>query len=110
MIPKFFRCGDPSGKCPLAVTREIVREQPGFTCPCGNESCTSHREKVGIVDVLTNGRSKLVYIGAAALGVLIVALILLSGGDSGEKALDALRTRLALSKPNLMPSKGGPRA
>jgi phosphate transport system substrate-binding protein len=95
MIPRFFRCGDPSEKCPLAVTREIVKDQPSFACPCKNEVCSLHREDVGLVDGLTNGRSKLVYAGVAVLAFVLLLTLILRGGDPAEKALAELRTRLA---------------
>lgn len=95
MIPRFFRCGDPSKKCPLAVSRDIVKDQPGFACPCNNEGCSLHREDVGLVDGLTNGRSKLVYAGVAVLAFVLLIALILSGGDPAEKALAELRARLA---------------
>lgn len=95
MIPRFFRCGDQSKKCPLAVTREIIKDQPGFACPCKNEGCSLHREDVGLVDGLTNGRSKLVYIGAAGVAIMLLLVFILGGGDPAEKALAELRARLS---------------
>jgi phosphate transport system substrate-binding protein len=94
MIPRFFRCGDPAKKCPLAVTREIIKDQPGFACPCKNEGCSLHREDVGLVDGLTNGRSKLVYAGVTVLAILLLLTMILGGGDPAEKALAELKARL----------------
>lgn len=54
-----------------------------------------HREDVSLLDGLTNGRSKLVYIGAAALAMALVLALILSGGDPAEKALAGLRARLS---------------
>ena len=95
MIPRFFRCGDPAKKCPLAVTREIIKDQPGFVCPCKNEECCLHRENVGLVDGLTNGRAKLVYAGVAVLAIAVLLAMILGGGDPAEKALADFRARLA---------------
>ena len=94
MIPRFFRCGDPAKKCPLAVSREITKDQQGFACPCQNEACSMHREEVGFINGLTNGRAKLVYVGAATFSVLLLLALMMSGGDPAAKALADLRARL----------------
>lgn len=91
MIPRFFRCGDPAKKCPLAVTREIIKDQPGFACPCKNEGCSLHREDVGILQVLP----KWVYATASALAFVLLLALILGGGNPAEKALAELRARLA---------------
>lgn len=95
MIPRFFRCGDPTKKCPNSVSRDIFRDRPGAADPCGNENCRMHREDVGLVEGLTNGRSKLFYGAIAALTVAILLLTILGGGNPAEKALADLRARLA---------------
>jgi phosphate transport system substrate-binding protein len=95
MIPRFFRCGDPTKICPLAVSREIIKDQPSFACPCKNEGCSLHREDVGLVDGLTNGRSKLVYAGVAVLAFALLLALILGGGNQAEKALAELKARLA---------------
>ena len=94
MIPRFFRCGDPTKKCPNSVSREIFRDRPGTADPCGNENCRMHREDVGLVEGLTNGRSKLFYGAIAALTVVILLLMILGGGNPAEQALADLRARL----------------
>lgn len=94
MTPRFFRCGDPSQKCPLAVTREIVKDQSGFACPCNNEGCSLHREDVGLVDGLTSGHSKIVYAGVAVLTFALMLALILGGGDPAAKALAELTARL----------------
>lgn len=91
MIPRFFRCGDPAKKCPLALTREIIKDQPGFACPCKNEGCSLHREDVGILQVIP----KWVYATASALVLLLLLALTLGGGNPAEKALAELRARLA---------------
>ncbi len=95
MIPKFFRCGDPNGKCPCFVSKDILREDPSFQCPCANETCQADRKEVGLLDGLTNGRSKLVYAGVAVLAFVLFLALILGGRDPVEKALAELRTRLA---------------
>jgi outer membrane protein OmpA-like peptidoglycan-associated protein/uncharacterized protein YoxC len=94
MIPKYFRCGDPTRRCPNSVSRDIFQDRPGAKNPCSNESCLMHREEVGLLDGLTNGRSKLVYAGAAALALTFALLLIFAGGDPVEKALAELRGRL----------------
>lgn len=91
MIPRFFRCGDPAQKCPLAVTREIIKDQPGFDCPCKNEGCSLHREDVGILQVIP----KWVYATASALAIILLLALILGGGNPAEKALAELKARLA---------------
>ncbi len=54
-----------------------------------------HREDVGLVDGLTNGRSKLVYTGAAVLAFVLLLALILGGGNPAETALAELRARLA---------------
>ncbi len=39
MSSKYFRCGDPTKKCHLSVSREIVKEDDLPECPCGNKFC-----------------------------------------------------------------------
>ena len=47
MIPKYFRCNDPSGNCPACVSKDIIKEEEGWACPCSNADCTDFREPVG---------------------------------------------------------------
>jgi phosphate transport system substrate-binding protein len=54
-----------------------------------------HREDVGLVDGLTNGRSKLVYAVVAVLAFVLLLALILGGGDPAEKALAELRARFA---------------
>ena len=91
MIPRFFRCGDPAKKCPLAVTREIIKDQPGFACPCKNEGCSLHREDVSILQVIP----KWVYATVSALAFVLLLALILGGGNPAEKALAELSARLA---------------
>lgn len=90
MIPRFFRCGDPTGRCPLAVSREVIKDTPAFICPCQNEQCSLHREAVSWVTVY---QKPLMVLGA----LLLIALVglLLGGSDPATKALAELRGRLA---------------
>ena len=54
-----------------------------------------HREDVGLLDGLTNGRSKLVYAGAAVLAFALLLALILGGENPAEKALAELNARLA---------------
>jgi len=54
-----------------------------------------HREDVGLVDGLTNGRSKLVYAGVTVLAFVLLLTLILGGGNPAEKALAELKARLA---------------
>lgn len=94
MIPKYFRCNEPSGKCPNSISREIFKEKPGLKNPCADDTCLLHREKVGFIDGLTNGRAKLVYAGAGVLAALIVVLVIANSGNPASELLDELQQRL----------------
>jgi len=94
MIPKYVRCGDPSQQCPLSVSKDIVKEQPEWTCPCDNPNCSDFREPVGLVAGLSGGRPGLVYAGLSVVAVLILLIALLGGGNPTAKQLEELKARL----------------
>ncbi|PQJ27430.1 OmpA family protein [Rubritalea profundi] len=82
MIPKYFKCGDPEGKCTLCVTKEIVKRDPSWTCPSKNARCESFQKEVGLVEGLSNGKPGLFYGILAAAALLILSLVIMSGTDS----------------------------
>lgn len=98
MTPKFFRCGDPTGRCPLSVTKEIIKESSkdgsDSSCPCANPNCMDFREPVGFIDGISGGRANLVYIGVATLAALILGLLIFGGGDPSLDQLKELKARL----------------
>lgn len=94
MIPKYFRCGDPNQQCPLSVNKDIVKEQPDWTCPCNNPNCSDFKEPVGLVAVISDERPGLVYAGLGAILVLILFIAFLGGGDPTAKQLEELQARL----------------
>lgn len=98
MIPKYYRCGDPSQKCPSSVTKEIVKEVTkdgkDCSCPCANPNCVDFREPVGWIDGLTGGRAKLVYIAAAILTTMIIGILIFGGGNPSLEQLKKLQARL----------------
>ena len=118
MIPKYFRCGDPSQKCPLSVSKELIREGKGWKCPCANPNCIDFREPVSFADGVTGGRGWILYSGAGALALIILLLFLFRGSDSCneklkgfqaslssiEKKLTALESK---PEPQVVPSSGG---
>lgn len=96
MIHKYFRCGDPSQKCPSSVTKEIIKEVTkdgkDFSCPCANPNCVDFRRPVTFIEGLSGGRSKLVY-GAAFLALMILAVLIFGGGSSSLERLRELQAR-----------------
>lgn len=94
MIPKYFRCGDPSQQCPLSVKRDIVKEQPEWTCPCENPNCSDFKEPVPLVTGITGGKPWIVYGGVSLLVLLVLLIAILGGGDPSAQQLEELQARL----------------
>lgn len=81
--------------CPLSVSREIVKDgEPGWRCPCDSPSCSSYREEVSFLDGVTDGKGRLVIIGAATIIILMVLMVSLMGGDPSEASASTLRREL----------------
>lgn len=98
MIPKHFRCGDPSQKCPLSVTKEIIKEVnkdgKDCACPCANPNCVDFREPVGLIDGISGGRAKLIYTVTALVVALIIGMLIFGGGNPYLEQLKQLQARL----------------
>jgi outer membrane protein OmpA-like peptidoglycan-associated protein len=94
MIPKYFRCGDPSQKCPLSVTKEPIKEVTkdgkDCSCPCANPNCVDFREPVG----LFGDHAKLVYTATALVAALIIGILIFGGGNASLEQLKELQARL----------------
>lgn len=95
MIPKYFRCGDPSQRCPLSVKKDILKERPEWTCPCDNPNCSDFKDPVPLVTGITGGKPWIVYVGVSVLVLLVLLSVILGGGDPSAKQLDELKARLA---------------
>ena len=95
MIPKYFRCGDRSQKCPLSISKELVREDKAWKCPCANPNCIDFREPASFADGVTGGRSWVLYGGAGALALIILLLFLFRGSDSCNEKLKGFQSRLS---------------
>lgn len=95
MIPKYFRCGDPSQRCPLSVKKDIVKERPEWTCPCDNPNCSDFKDAVPLVTGITGGKPWIVYGAVGVLVLLILLITILGGGNPSAKQLDELKARLA---------------
>jgi outer membrane protein OmpA-like peptidoglycan-associated protein len=95
MIPKYFRCGDPSQRCPLSVKKDIVKERPEWTCPCDNPNCSDFTDPVSLATGITGGKPWIVYVGVSVLVLLVLVIAMLGGGDPFAKQLDELKARLA---------------
>jgi hypothetical protein len=95
MIPKYFRCGDPSQRCPLSVKKDIVKKRPEWTCPCDNPNCSDFEVPVPLVTGITDGKPWIVYVGIGVLGLLVLLIAVLGGSDPSAKQLGELKARLA---------------
>ena len=105
MIPKYFRCGDPSQKCPHSVTKELLKEDPKWECPCNNPNCVDFREPVSFFVV-----HRLWFIGAAALVLLFLFLTLLGGKDPCAPKLNDFQARFAKLEKDVASLEGRPKS
>ena len=94
MIPKYFRCSDPSQKCPNSVTKSILKEDTKWTCPCANPNCVDFCEPVGLIDGVSGGHAKLVYAVTALVAALIIGMLIFGGGNASLEKLKELQARL----------------
>lgn len=104
MIPKYFRCGDPSQQCPLSVKKDIVKEQPEWSCLCNNPNCVDFREPVSFLSV-----HKLWLIGAASVVLLFLLLALLIGKDPCVPKLNDFQARFAILEKNVASLEARPK-
>jgi phosphate transport system substrate-binding protein len=105
MIPKYFRCGDPSQNCPHSVTKELLKEDPKWECPCSNPNCVDFREPVSFFAV-----HKLWFIGAAAVVLLFILLALLGGKDPCVPKLNDFQARFAKLEGDVASLEGRPKS
>ena len=105
MIPKYFRCGDSSQKCPHSVTKELLKEDPKLECPCKNPNCVDFRERVSFFAV-----HRLWFIGAAAVVLLFIFLALLGGKDPCVPKLDDLQSRFEKLEKDVASLEGRPKS
>lgn len=103
MIPKYFRCGDPSQKCPHSVTKELLKEDPKWECPCKNPNCVDFREPVSFFAV-----HRLWFIGAAAVVLLFLLMALLGGNDPCVPKLNDLQLRFEKLERDVASLEGRP--
>jgi hypothetical protein len=106
-MSRYFRCGDPTGRCQLSKTKEIVAEKPGWTCPCANPRCAQHRETVSFFEV---HKEKIKWGGIAAGALLVLILISsLFKGDPLKGELDTLTREEAKLQERLGELESRPR-
>lgn len=105
MIPKYYRCGDPSQKCPHSVTKELLKEDPKWECPCKNPNCVDFREPVSFFAV-----HRLWFVGAAAMILLFFLLALLGGKDPCVPKLNDLQSRFAKLESDVSSLEGRPKS
>lgn len=105
MIPKYFRCGDPAQKCPHSVTKELLKEDPKWECPCKNPNCVDFREPVSFFAV-----HRLWFIGAAAVVLLFLLLALLGGNDPCTPKLNDFQARFQKLERDVASLEGRPKS
>lgn len=72
MIPRYYKCGDTSGRCPRSLSKDIVSDK-NWNCPCGNPRCDEFRQEVSWITLLLSNRKLWMILGAvAALGLIAV--------------------------------------
>jgi phosphate transport system substrate-binding protein len=104
MIPKYFRCGDPSQKCRFAVTKEYLKKgTSGFSCPCANANCVAFREPVGFLKVHFKR-----FCVVAILLIVTVGALLFSGKNLSMELLSELQSRFAPMESALVDLAGRP--
>ena len=103
MIPKYYRCGDPSQKCPRSVTKELLKEDPKWECPCNNLNCVDFREPVSFFTV-----HRLWLIGAAAVVLLFLLMALIGGKDPCVPKLNDLQARFEKLERDVASLEGRP--
>jgi outer membrane protein OmpA-like peptidoglycan-associated protein len=104
MIPKYHRCGDPSQKCPLSVTKELLKNDPKWTCPCANPNCVNFQEPVSFFVV-----HRLWFIGAATLVLLFLLLTLLGSKDPCVPKLNDFQARFTKLEKDVASLQGRPK-
>jgi phosphate transport system substrate-binding protein len=105
MTPNYFRCGDPSQKCPLSVTKELLKEDPKWECPCKNPNCVDFREPVSLFSV-----HKPWLIGASVVVLLFLLLALLTGKDPCVPKLNDFQSRFAKLEQDVVSLEKRPKA
>lgn len=110
MIPKYFRCGDPTHRCPLSVNRELVKVEGGWKCPCSNHECEQLRDPVSFIEGVSGGKSGLVYGIIGTILLLVLLVVFLNGGDPHREKLNDLQNRLVIleEKTSELESKVSP--
>jgi len=104
MIPKYFRCGDPSQKCPHSVSKELLKEKVKWECPCSHPNCVDFHERVSFISV-----HKRWFVGASVVAVLFLLLALLTGKDPCVPKLNEFQERFAKLEQDLTSLAGKPK-
>jgi phosphate transport system substrate-binding protein len=105
MTPNYFRCGDPSQKCPHSVTKELLKENPKWECPCSNPNCVDFREPVSFFAV-----HKIWLIGAAAVVLLFLLIAILGGKDPCVPKLNDFQSRITKLEKDIASLEGRPKS
>lgn len=105
MIPNYFRCCDPSQRCPFSVTKELLKEDSKWECPCKHQNCVDFREPVSLISV-----HKRWFVCGSVLAVLFLLLALLTGKDPCVPKLNEFQERFAKLEQDLTSLAGKPKS
>ena len=94
-MARYFRCEEPTAQCPHARTGEVQVDRPGV-CPLNDPDCERYRRPVPWLTAQRERRPLLVWGGGAAIGVGLLALLLLVfAGGGGVSDLEGFQQDLA---------------
>lgn len=100
-MPNYFRCEEPTLRCPHARTREVLANQQGI-CPINNPLCEHYRQPVPLLTALLERNPALLWSGIGVIGlVLIVLLVSTFGGENWEDEIQGIKTELAVMDSQL---------
>lgn len=93
-MARYFRCEEPGGQCPHALTRELLVDAPGV-CPLNHGDCAQWRRPVPWVTAqrARNPAAFWTLTGLAALVMVALLLSLLFGGHHWRADLDRLQAQ-----------------
>jgi len=112
MIPKYYKCGDPTGRCERCLTGKLVNGKQ-WICASDNPSCLEFREEATLAEVITEFNLGRYAVGLVALVIFLMLLLSLGQCSRHGKAIDGVaadvdRLDERLSQLEAMPKPKGP--
>lgn len=94
-LPGYFRCTDPTKRCPLCLSGEAHQRGAGFQCPVGEPGCDELREPVPLMEALWSfPRVRLTVLAVAGVVLLALVIRLVTSGDGDQQSLEVLEQKL----------------